>query len=255
MPQAPVLEQLNSIDSTNAELLRRCQAGANQPMAIFAQAQSAGRGRNGKTWEAPARGLYYSQTLCFEGPPRVLIGLSLALGIAAIEAIYAAIANQRQLEAMPTLALKWPNDLWINRQKLGGILIEIASNTSALKSKRITVVAGVGINLAGASGVDRTDLAAHGITLEAKALAGEMLSHWQLAAALFGKQGFAGFHVRWQALDALAGQDVHLTESADTAWRAEGVTLDGALRLQSAAHGERLLSSGEVSLKLMAAPQ
>ncbi len=254
MQLAPILERLNCVDSTNAELLRRCQVGATQPMAIHALAQSAGRGRNGKTWDMPARGLYYSQTLFFQGAPRALSGLSLALGIAAIEAVYAAIEGQQQLQPLPTLRLKWPNDLWINQQKLGGILIEIAPNASAQTQAQTTVVAGIGVNLAGAKGADRTDLAAHGITLQAEVLANAMLEHWQQAAKLFRAQGFVGFHARWQALDALAGQEVRLTDSPEINWRAAGVNLDGALRLQSAAHGERWLTSGEVSLKLMEAP-
>lgn len=257
MQHAPVLEQLTQVDSTNAELLRRCQTGATQSMAIYALDQSAGRGRNGKTWDAPTRGLYYSQTLCFQGAPRELSGLSLALGIAAIEAVHAAIAGLHQHVATPTLMLKWPNDLWINRRKLGGILIEIAPSASAQKLKQTTIIAGIGINLAGVSGTDRTaertDLAAHGIALEAQPLANAMLHHWQLAAAMFGAQGFAAFHARWPALDALAGQEVLLSDSAECTWRAAGVNGDGALRLQSSAHGERWLTSGEVSLKLMSA--
>jgi BirA family transcriptional regulator, biotin operon repressor / biotin---[acetyl-CoA-carboxylase] ligase len=238
------LEQLASIDSTNAELLRRLQAGVRAPMAIYALAQTAGRGRNGKSWDAPLFGLYYSQTLSLACAPSELAGLSLALGVAAVEAIHAASLPAHAL----AIRLKWPNDLWINGKKLGGILIEIAPSGPNQIANSTTVVAGIGINLAGTSDAMRTDLAAHGVELAASALAARMLACWQQAAAQFSRAGFADFHSRWNALDALTGKAVSLSDSPEQIWQASGVTDTGALKLHCAQQGERLVASGEVSL-------
>ena len=238
------LEQLASIDSTNAELLRRVQAGRREPMAIYALAQTAGRGRNGKSWDAPLLGLYYSQTFRFKCAPSKLAGLSLALGIAAVEAIYAAMLPAHAL----AIRLKWPNDLWINGEKLGGILIEMTPAPSKQSAKSTTVVAGIGVNLAGASDAMRTDLAAHGVALAASALAPRMLDCWQQAADQFSRKGFADFHSRWNELDALAGKAVSLSDSPEQIWLASGVSDTGALKLHCAQRGERLVASGEVSL-------
>jgi len=240
----PVLEQLVHADSTNAELLRRLRAGNSGLMAIYALTQSAGRGRNGKSWDAPLCGLYYSQTLHFNRAPNALAGLSLALGIAAVEAIHEANASSVKLD----IALKWPNDLWIAARKLGGILIEIAANTHADPCAQTTVVAGIGINLAGAIGTDRTDLAAHGVALDAPTLAPIILKHWLLAAAAFNRAGFANFSARWAKLDALAGKSVRLSDQSDTIWQAAGVGPDGALMLQGANGQQRSVASGEVTL-------
>jgi len=240
----PVIEQLAKVDSTNAELIRRCGAGKRGAMAIYALVQTAGRGRNGKTWEAPQSGLFFSQTLHFQSAPCTLAGLSLALGVAAVEALQEAISPHAALEIL----LKWPNDLWISQQKLAGILLEIAPNLAGQNSGQTTVVAGIGVNLAGAAGDDRTDLAAHGVSLDAATLAPIMLAHWQCAARRFELAGFANFHTRWAALDALAGQDVTLSDHPGVIWRAEGVGVEGALALRSGEGIERRIGSGEVSL-------
>ena len=213
-------------------------------MAIYALTQSAGRGRNGKSWDAPLCGLYYSQTLHFHCTPRALAGLSLALGVAAVDALQEAISPQVALK----IRLKWPNDLWINQQKLGGILIEIAPNSASQNSMQTAVVAGIGINLAGAAGEDRTDLAAHAAELAAETLAPILLEHWQRAALRFSRSGFADFQARWIALDALAGHDVTLSDQPSVIWHAAGVSADGSLLLRGRAGGERLIASGEVTL-------
>ena len=239
-----ILEQLAQVDSTNAELLRRLRAGMGGPMAIYALAQTAGRGRNGKSWDAPVRGLYYSQTLQFRCAPKELAGLSLALGIAAVDAIQEAISPAANLKVM----LKWPNDIWISQQKLGGILIELAANSASQNTALTTLVAGIGINLAGADGDDRTDLAKHGVALEPPTLATILVKHWQQAALRFSSAGFADFQADWAALDALAGHDIALSDSPSVIWHALGVGPDGALLLRGADGHKRLIASGEVSL-------
>jgi BirA family transcriptional regulator, biotin operon repressor / biotin---[acetyl-CoA-carboxylase] ligase len=91
---------------------------------VVADHQSAGRGRHDRRWEAPA-GTALLVSFVLERNPL----LSLAAGVAAAQA------------CGPAVRLKWPNDLMVGDQKLGGILVEITADRA---------ICGIGINLTAA---------------------------------------------------------------------------------------------------------
>ncbi len=96
------------VDSTNARARVLAEAGAPHGTLVSAGEQSAGRGRQGRTWSAPAgQALLFSVIL--RDPPRLL---PLAAG--------AAVAD----EAGPAARLKWPNDVLLDGLKVAGILVE-----------------------------------------------------------------------------------------------------------------------------------
>ena len=102
---------------------------------VVADAQTAGRGRRGHSWfSPPGAGLYVSVVVAPArarvDPPRATMLLTLAAGVALAEGI----ASATGLEA----ALKWPNDIFVSRRKLAGILAEGHGDT---------VVLGYGINV------------------------------------------------------------------------------------------------------------
>lgn len=107
-------------ESTNSDLLERRDG---VPCALFALAQTGGRGRRGRSWTAlPGDSLTFSLRVRFDGRADRLSGLSLAVGVALAEALTA--------QGFDGLALKWPNDLMratgSGTGKLGGVLIELA---------------------------------------------------------------------------------------------------------------------------------
>jgi BirA family transcriptional regulator, biotin operon repressor / biotin---[acetyl-CoA-carboxylase] ligase len=233
------LDWCESLDSTNAELLRR---GAAQPdlALLVADAQSAGRGRRGRAWQSPPDAqLILSLYVRLEGGMRSAGGLSLAVGVAAAEALHALGAHG--------VRLKWPNDLVADGRKLGGILIE-ASGAGA--------VVGVGINLdlpdAAATAIDQpwTDLARLGVAAGRDAAAAALLAHLLPRLERFRDAGLdADLRARWEALDAFAGARVRVDAGPlQHEGRNLGLAPDGALRLATAA-GERCFHSGEVSLR------
>ena len=228
-----------TLDSTNAELLRR---GAAQPdlALLAADAQSAGRGRRGRAWHSPPGAqLILSLYLRLEGGVRDAGGLSLVVGIAAAEALHA-------LGASP-VRLKWPNDLVAAGRKLGGVLIE-ASSAGA--------VIGIGINLqlpdSAAAAIDQpwTDLARLGVPATRDQVAAALLARLLPLLERFRAAGLdADLRARWETLDAFAGDQVRLDAGAvQHEGRMLGLAPDGALRLATAA-GERCFHSGEVSLR------
>lgn len=242
------VEVAPAIDSTNAELMRRARAGHIDPVAgpvvLAALEQTAGRGRLGRSWVTlPGASLAFSVGVRLA--PADWSGLSLAVGLAVAEALD------------PAVRLKWPNDLWWDGHKLGGILIETA-NATAAEPRRHCVI-GVGVNLATpALPPDAPPHALPPVGLDAIAQA-QGQTPWDLGHALtalgaavlqaaraFEREGFGPLAARYAARDALRGRAVRLSDG--TEGTAEGVDPDGALRLRTAA-GVQRVQQGEVSVR------
>ena len=118
--------------STNADLLAEAAAGAPEGTVLVAEAQTAGKGRLGRSWASPAgAGLTFSVLLRPDGVPPMLLGwLPLLTGVAVAAAVSGAAAVECRL--------KWPNDVLAGGGKLAGILVE---------GQAAGLVAGVGINV------------------------------------------------------------------------------------------------------------
>lgn len=229
------VEILPEVDSSNSELMRRARAGRTEPVLLVAERQLAGRGRLGRGWHsAPGDSLTFSLGLPLA--PADWSGLSLAVGVSVAESLH------------PAVRLKWPNDLWVADRKLGGILIETASFGDASGARQAVI--GIGINIAApaADGLSTPPAAVRELirgidapqVLEriAPALVRDVLG--------FAQAGFAAFHARFDARDALRDRAVTLSDG--TAGTAHGVGEDGALLVHTAA-GLRAVGSSEVSVR------
>jgi BirA family biotin operon repressor/biotin-[acetyl-CoA-carboxylase] ligase len=129
------LDVVTDTGSTNADLLARAGAGEDiRGAVLLAEHQSAGRGRNGRTWSAPAG----SQIAMSVGvdvaavPPDAWGWLPLLTGVAVVDAL-------RDGCGVPA-GLKWPNDVLVDGRKLAGILAEVAAPAA-------TVIVGLGLNV------------------------------------------------------------------------------------------------------------
>jgi len=233
------VEVLPEIDSTNAELMRRVQAGCSEPVLLVAEHQSAGRGRLGRQWHG-SQGANGPGTLTFSLglalAPQDWSGLSLAVGVSLAQSLH------------PDILLKWPNDLWWRGRKLAGILMETVTVAHATGSRYVVV--GVGLN------IQRPDVA--GLATEPAGLV-ELLPQLDAAQALgriagplvqsirvFEQRGFAPFQADFNARDALAQRAVSLSDG--TQGVAQGVDAQGVLRVQSEAGLQRVISA-EVSVR------
>lgn len=240
------LSVLGAVDSTNSEALRRVAAGAGSGLVCTAEQQSAGRGRRGRAWFSPfARNIYLSVVWEFGQGASALEGLSLVVGVC--------VARALEKAGVPAVQLKWPNDVYHNGAKLGGILLEMAGDTAGA----CQVVVGVGLNVAmppaAGDSIDQawTDIAslcgdsAPRRNTLLSALLGEILP----ALAEFEGAGFAPWREAWMALDAFADKPV-VVHSAErrTAGVARGVNERGALLLETTL-GVQPLYGGELSLR------
>jgi BirA family biotin operon repressor/biotin-[acetyl-CoA-carboxylase] ligase len=119
-------------DSTNNRARELVEAGAPGGTVVTAREQTAGRGRQGRVWTAPeGKALLYSAVLRPLDERHLLLPLSVPLAVCA-----AAEALRPAVECM----VKWPNDVWLEGRKLGGILIEARPQDG-------WAVIGVGLNL------------------------------------------------------------------------------------------------------------
>jgi len=219
------------------------------PCLLIAENQTAGRGRQGRSWQSAA-----GASLTFSlGVPLTVpdwSGLSLAVGVALCEAIE---AIRTPASNAPRLGLKWPNDLWLGEpgeggRKLGGLLIE----TVAAGSQRLAVI-GVGINVEPFAADAVTTGFACAQELDPSITAPALMTRVALplvqAVLLFGEAGFGAFEARFAARDLLVGKTVRTTSPELPDGVAQGVSSRGALRLATAS-GVHELSSGEVSVRV-----
>ena len=124
---------LESVDSTNTYTLKNT-TNVISGDTVFAEIQTAGRGRRGGKWISGfARQLTFSTSYIFDNVVKIQ-GLSIGIGVA--------VANAIESFGINGLKIKWPNDIYINDCKVGGILIEVATDGSKVKA-----VIGVGLNV------------------------------------------------------------------------------------------------------------
>jgi BirA family transcriptional regulator, biotin operon repressor / biotin---[acetyl-CoA-carboxylase] ligase len=135
MLELPRVELLESTTSTLDVAHRLAARGAPAGTLVIANEQTAGRGRGGKSWQSsPGAGLWL--TLIERPSDTSGLGvLSLRVGLAAAEAL--------DRFAPEPIRLKWPNDLYIDQGKLGGILVEARWREQAVE----WVAIGLGVNV------------------------------------------------------------------------------------------------------------
>ncbi len=232
------VEVLPQIDSTNDELMRRARRGSMEPILLVAEQQSAGKGRMGRGWRSSAQAPNDSLTFSLGLPlsPSHWSGLSLAVGLSVVQSLH------------PRLQLKWPNDLWLEDRKMGGILIETLSQGPL----RYTVI-GIGLNL---NTPDATGLRTppSGLReLQPQAQAPSVLAALGLplvrSILAFAQTGFAPLCQAFAQRDALFGRELLCSDGLSGI--AQGVDAQGALLLQTD-QGLRKISSAEVSVRPVA---
>ncbi|MGI9246494.1 MAG: biotin--[acetyl-CoA-carboxylase] ligase, partial [Steroidobacteraceae bacterium] len=145
-------EVLFEVASTNEYLHTAPAPEPGAPRLVFAELQTAGRGRRGRQWLAPfGSGLTFSIGWTFADMPAELSALGLALGVCVVRSL-------RELGA-ERVELKWPNDIVCGHRKLGGLLLQMRSEAGG----PAYVVAGLGLNLR-LPAAARAELAAPDVT-------------------------------------------------------------------------------------------
>lgn len=231
------------LDSTSSELRRRAEHDPRDLLACFAEMQSAGRGRRGRQWRMLlGGGIALSVLKRFDAAMASLAGLSLAVGVAAADALADC--------GVAGVGLKWPNDLVARDAKLGGILIELGGD--ALGPCHAVVGIGINVRLGATRGaIDQPsiDLAELAPGLARTRVAGALLDRLVAALDCFARDGFAPFADAFAHRDALRGRAVDVLHGgARRSGVACGIDARGALRVEIDGVVESV-DGGEVSVR------
>jgi BirA family biotin operon repressor/biotin-[acetyl-CoA-carboxylase] ligase len=237
------------VDSTNTRLLAAAPPPYGCADVMLSELQHAGRGRRGRHWVAPFGGsIALSMGWAFTDASKASPTLSLCVGVAVARALVRAGAAG--------VRLKWPNDIWLDDRKLGGVLIELRAEASGPAH----VVIGIGLNVALAVPV-RAQIEASGVRVAAVAdacaappsrnfIAGAIIDELLSMLVQFEQEGFAAFRDAWTALDGLRDRPAQVVRGEEVfSGTARGVDAQGVLRLEREGRLHEFVS-GEVSLRL-----
>jgi BirA family biotin operon repressor/biotin-[acetyl-CoA-carboxylase] ligase len=209
-------------------------SGLPEGAVAVAEHQSGGRGRLGRSWTAPPATSILVSVLLEPPTERTLPQLSLVAALAAAEAVERATALAAQI--------KWPNDVMLNRRKVGGIVSEVTDGT---------VVLGIGLNVnqtrdqlpLGAPTEPGSLRSLTGTTYDRAALLGSLLTRLERTYDAWREYGLDGVYGELGARDFLRGRRVTIDGEPATAVQ---IARDGRLEVATDAHETRALESGEV---------
>jgi BirA family transcriptional regulator, biotin operon repressor / biotin---[acetyl-CoA-carboxylase] ligase len=229
--------------STSDEAARLARAGAEHGTVITAREQTAGRGRQGRSWHsAPDSGLYLSAVLRLPLAPAQVPGLTLAIGVAVCDAARRAGAPA---------GLKWPNDVVVRGpdgpRKLGGIL----SETTSVAGRIDAVIVGIGVNLRDPGfppelAARATSLAAEGAAADREAFVAHLLDDLETWIDRYVAAGVAAVVPAWQARCEPAARVRATVDGAAVVGAMDGLDADGALRLRDDAGRVHRVIAGDV---------
>lgn len=247
MSHQPQFIELVEVDSTNAEAMRRAQAGERGPLYIRADRQTAGRGRSGRAWQSAQGNLSLSRLGAVSAPPAAVAQVALVAGLALHRAVASSLADAGV--SVP-LHLKWPNDLLLDKAKLAGILVE----ASTFGGERVVVI-GIGVNMATAPQMPErptTALSRHAGVVPAPAVFAQVLcGHLEDALADWNDgAGFAAIRKDWlaRALPIGTQMTVRSGPSGQVLGTFAGIDGDGYLLLDEAGAGRRIYTVGDAEL-------
>jgi BirA family biotin operon repressor/biotin-[acetyl-CoA-carboxylase] ligase len=214
-------------DSTNARARELAVRGAPHGTLVTADAQTAGRGRQGRAWVAEPGDALLMSLVVREFTP--ILPLAAAV----------AIAETATALTGAGAAIKWPNDVWLDRRKVSGILVEG-------RPQEGWAVLGIGLNVRTLEFPEElreiaTSLALHGSDAVVDAALAALLVHledWLTADS-------DAVLTAWRARDALAGERISWAAGSGTA---AGVDETGALIVELEDGTRSTLDAGEVHL-------
>lgn len=192
---------LQSIDSSNSYLLQQGVLNGRAKICVT-ESQSAGRGRRGNEWKSSAyRNMMLSLSWGFDHWPETITGLGLAVSLVVAEYL------NKELDSfgLPQVNIKWPNDLMVEKDKLGGILIDVAGESSGA----CNVIIGVGLNVhqpdwSQESDYRWQDLSSLGLMVNRNTLTARLCTDLVNMLDDFGRTGFEPLANRWNGLSSYA---------------------------------------------------
>ncbi len=243
----PRLYLFDCLDSTNLWLKQNGVCGD----VCIAEQQTAGRGRRGKRWLSPnAENIYLSLKWCFEQMPVHLSLVSLTVGLSIVKAL--------QKMGLSGHGVKWPNDIYWQGLKMGGILIEsVSSSVEPYNPSGLSLIIGIGLNI-NMSASEGEQIDQPWVSLS-KVL-GKRINRNQLLAVLlehlindlqhFNRLDLEQFQREWQQWDVLYEEQVRvLQQHQELSGVVRGLDAHGRIIIELISGQLTHYSSAEIRLK------
>ncbi|MGD0610727.1 MAG: biotin--[acetyl-CoA-carboxylase] ligase [Anaerolineales bacterium] len=239
------IRYFNRIGSTNEVALAWAGEGAPDLALVYAEEQTAGRGRAGRTWFSP-RGAALALSLVLRPTPAEQGFVARYTALGALAAAEALVGLHLPAE------IKWPNDVLIHQRKVCGVLAEAIWQGKVAES----VVLGIGVNVRPEAVPPPEGLNFPATSLEAEA--GTVIERLPLIRAILlgllrwrPQLGTTSFLQAWEGRLAFRGQQVQvrLEGRPEQIGRLEGLDPDGSLRLRSPEGTSVSIQLGEVHLR------
>jgi|HubBroStandDraft_1064217.scaffolds.fasta_scaffold94914_2 BirA family biotin operon repressor/biotin-[acetyl-CoA-carboxylase] ligase len=237
------IEVVARTGSTNADALALARGGAPEGTVIATEEQTAGRGRQGRSWQSrPMTALTFSVVLRPRSVPQAARGwVPLLAGVATAAAVRVTTAAAARL--------KWPNDVLIGDGKLAGILAEQSGGAIVVgiglnvlgRPEELPVPTATSLELHGAAGTDRTVLLAE--------ILREFSRRYQRWCQIGpGDAEASGLRAEYLSLCGTLGREVKVSLPGDRTLAGTAVDVDGTGRLVVRTGADRLVpvSAGDV---------
>ncbi|MFD2672930.1 biotin--[acetyl-CoA-carboxylase] ligase [Marinicrinis sediminis] len=237
------LRVFESLDSTQTRAFEEARKGAPEGTLVWTEMQTGGKGRRGRAWHSPPyKGLWFS----FIVHPRIPLQFTPQLTLLTAVAI-CRVLRRKGIEC----GIKWPNDLYIEGKKCGGILLE----TTAEDERVQVAIGGIGLSV----NLDAEDYPetlrdqvislkmATGKSWDRELLLADILKEIEDFYLIYLEQGFEPIRILWEALSIHMGEQVEVeTIEGRIGGRTRGVNSLGALILEQADGRRQEVYSGDL---------
>ncbi len=234
------LSLYEELESTNDYLIK--YANPNEYCLCVAESQTKGRGRNLKKWQSPKyENIYMSLSFSTNHELKNFSSFSLVSALA----VHNVLIKQNIFTE-----IKWPNDIYLNKKKIGGILIETFA-----RGRENLIVVGIGLNvfMENNSKIERDwtslKLEFENIKIDRNEIISKIANEVLLLKSNFEKKGFNGFVKDFNNLNFLKNKKVFLSNSISKEGTALDINSDGSLNVRIG-NKTKKVSSGEVSINI-----
>lgn len=243
-PLKVALEIFETIPSTSDYLKNK--AFSKNITFCVAEYQSNGKGRLGRAWVSPfGRNIYCSFRYVFNKDISEMAGLSLVVGILTAQAL-------ESFSPILKPFLKWPNDIYMNNQKMGGILIELMAEANG----NCTAIISMGLNI-NMKGCDLKSVGQPWTSLEhvldekldRNVVVARILQSLLEGMIVFHEKGIEPFLTAWKRYDLLENQKISINVGKEVrSGIARGINDRGYLQLEDDGGTVELFSYGDATL-------
>ena len=238
------IHRFEEVTSTNAVALDLCHQGASEGTLVVADAQTLGRGRLGREWISPSGVNLYCSYILQAGNPEWISWTPLIASMA----VAAAIQAETELDAR----IKWPNDVLIEGRKVAGVLAETVSDNGELQ--RVILGIGVNVNIPIASlpsslHATTTSLFEHvGEAIDRDRLLTRLTDRLDVQYQKFWNGNMVDMIHEYLSISDTIGRRVmaHLPVGGPVDGWADGIELDGSLRLRRSQGDMSIIRSADI---------